>query len=544
MKVADNSLAPATIVPSSYHSSQLESTTQSDTTHGTSEQIIMTETRCVTEKTMRMEHKSPHPDIELLPFYGTPKPIQTITEQSHTEKTFKHEQIQTKSPTPPQQSKLYDLEHITPHKMQTNSNSCESIKYTTFKSSMAVPDQLPADPNISMGRDIPINIEPNGPSSLNNFNLTPGPPPEIGYAPDPSAVVADVAVTVTKNDDKSYHSISDRVKLLESSLAECHDPPAGGQKVFPYVQNVAHSTQSYTETMNKTINEIPVLSHTPEPIYRRASNVSVRSLSPRPSAEGIQMEKSWTSPSPVPYANYYENNEHVRKNSIRETTKAIENRIKEYDNYYAPNEYELKAPGLVKFITPVVPVKHNLNLEPGTPPEMCFAARPAGEKRTSMVETIERSLERDLERGPSKVLPCSVRMMPPSPQNVPRLSPSPIKTIKPNDWHSGYTADTEETSRFSTSCTTTEQSESKSAKQYFQQIDRQIFSPTKSYPPYDHVTDANFNLNHFPTKVRTLSMFVYHWCMCVFCIRVLLPPIAFLFCVLFFIPKRIIQSNR
>lgn len=503
MKVADNSLAPATIVPSSYHSSQLESTTQSDTTHGTSEQIIMTETRCVTEKTMRMEHKSPHPDIEPLSFYVTPKPLQTITEHSHTEKTFKHEKIHTKSPTPPQQSKLYELEHITPHKMQTNSNSCETIKYTTFKSSTAVPDQLPADPNISMGRDIPINIELNVP---NHLSLTPGPPPEIGYAPNTSGVVADVAVTVTKNDGKTYHSISDRVKLLESSLAECHDPPAGGQKVFPYVQNVAQSTESYTETMNKTINEIPVLSHTPEPIYRRASNVSVRSLSPRPSAEGIQMEKSSTSPSPVSYANHYESNEQLRKNSIRETTKAIENRIKEYDNYHAPNEYDLKAPGLVKFITPVLTVKNNLDLEPGTPPEMCYAARPAPDQRTSMVETIERSLERDLERGPSKVLPCSVRMMPPSPQNVPRLSPSPIKTMKPNEWHSGYTADTEE-SRYSTSCTTTEQTESKSAKQYFQQIDRQIFSPTKSYPPY--VTDANFNLNHFPTKVRTLSSVLF-----------------------------------
>lgn len=504
MKVADNSLAPATtIVPSSYHTSQLESTTQSDTTHGTSEQIIMTETRCVTEKTMRMEHKSPHPDIEPPSFHITSKPIQTITEHSHTEQTFKHEKIATKSPTPPQQSKLYELEHITPHTMQTNSNSCETIKYTTFKSSTALPDQLRVDPNESMYHDIPINIAPNEPNSFSNLNLTPGPPPEIGYAPE-SKPNTTVAIIDAKNHDKTYHSISDRVKLLENSLAECHEPPAGGQKVFPYAQNVVQSTQNYTETNNKTINENPVLSPTPnEPIYRRASNVSVRSLSPRPSAEGIQMEKSWTSPSPVSHANYYENNEQLRKNSIRETTKAIEKRIKEYENY-APNEYELKAPSLVKFITPIAPA-NNLHLEPGAPPEMCYAAPPAVEKRASMVEIIERSLERDLERGPSKVLPCSVRMMPPSPQNVPRLSPSPIKMIKPNDWHSGYTADTEE-SRYSTSCTTTEHTESKSAKQYFQQIDRQLFSPTKSYSPYEHVPDINFNSNHFPKKVRTLSI--------------------------------------
>lgn len=516
MKVADNSLAPATaIVPSSYHSSQLESTTHSDTTHGTSEQIIMTETRCVTEKTMRMEHKSPHPDIEPPTYHHiTPKPIQTITEQSHTEQTFKHEKIATKSPTPPQQSKLYEVEHITPHQMQTNANSCETVKYTTFKSSSTpLPDQLPADPNKSLYRDIPINIEQNVPHSLRKLNLTPGPPPEIGYAPAPSAAVAVPARTiaaVTKTEDKTYHSISDRVKLLENSLTECHEPPAGGQKVFPYAQNGSQSIQTYTEAMTKTINEIPALSQTPEPIFRRASNVSVRSLSPRPSAEGIQMEKSWTSPSPVSYANFLEGTEQIRKTSIRETTKAIENRIKEYENY-APHEYELKAPSLVKYMTPIAPVS-DLNLEPGAPPEMCFAAPPpAGEKRTSMVETIERSLERDLERGPSKVLPCSVRMMPPSPQNVPRLSPSPIKTIKPNEWHSGYAADTEE-SRYSTS-TTTETTESKSAKKYFQEIDRQIFSPTKSYSPYEHVTDVSFNTNHFPKKVRSLSI----------CLRVLHP---------------------
>lgn len=510
MKVADNSLAPVTIVPTSYHSSQLESKTQSDTTHGTSEQIIMTETRCVTEKTMRMEHKSPHPDIEPPSFHITPKPMQTITEQSHTEKTFTHERIEAKSPSPAKQIKSYELEHITPHIMQPI--SCETIKYATFKSSTTLPDQLPADPNKLMCRDIPINIEPNVPSTLSDFNLTPGPPPEIGYAP---AAASPIAVTTTdiKTEDKTYHSISDRVKLLENSLAECHEPPAGGQKIFPYVQNVVQSTQSYTETLNKTIDEIPALNQTPEPIYRRASNVSVRSLSPRPSAEAIQMEKSWTSPSPVSYANCFENNEQLRQKSIRETTKAIEHRIKQY----TPNEYELKAPGLVKFVTPA-PLNDNLNLEPGPPPEMCYAAPPADEKRISMVETIERSLERDLERGPSKVLPCSVRTMPPSPQNVPRLSPSPIKTIKPNEWHSGYTADTEE-SRYTTSCTNTEHTESKSAKQYFQQIDRQIFSPTKSYSPYEHVTDTNFNSNQFPQKVRTPSLSII--CVCVCCIRVL-----------------------
>lgn len=513
MKVDDTSLAPATIVPNSFHSSQLESTTQSDTTHGTSEQIIMTETRCVTEKTMRMEHKSPHPDIEPPSFYATPKPIQTITQQSHTEQTIKHEQIEAKSPIPippSQEIKPYELDHHhAPHKIHKNSNACETIKYTTFKSSTTMPDQLPADPNKSMWRDTPINIEQNVQNCVNNLNLTPGPPPEIGYAPEQCVVdAATKTVTVPKNGDKMYHSISDRVKLLENSLAECREPPAGGQNLFPCINNnnFAQTTQCYTETTNKTINEIPVLSQSPEPIYRPASNVSIRSLSPRPSAEAIHMEKSWTSPSPVLYGNYHDNNETLRRNSIRETAKAIENRIKEYE-HFAPNEYELKAPGLVKFIKPIVQNvvdSNNFNLEPGSPPEMCYGARPAFEKRTSMVETIERSLEKDLERGPTKVLPCSVRTMPPSPQNVPRFAPSPIRTIKPNDWHSGYAADTEE-SKYSTSCTKTEQTELKSsAKQYFQQIEKQIFSPTKSYSPYDNVTDVNINLNHFPKKVRMM----------------------------------------
>lgn len=463
---------------------------------------------------MRMEHKSPHPDIEMPSFHTTHthSPIQTITE--HTEKTIKHETIHSKSPTPTpvpvqQYIKLieFDRSAIPLGHIHTSSKASETVQYATFQStatSLPDHDQLPGEQHKSTDRDAPINIEATSNNVVaNGFNLTPGPPPEIGYVPVPVPVPtanAEVNAIDVKDNGKTYHSISDRVKLLENSLTECHEPPVGGHKVFPLAPTVVHSTQNYSETMHKMINEIPVLHQTPEPIYRRPSDVSVRSLSPRPSAEGIAMEKHWATPSPVSHSHYSETNELVRRNSIRETTKVIENRIREYDES-SPHEYQLKAPGLVKFVTPINPIIHSVDLEPGAPPEICYAARPPNEKRVSMVETIERNLEKDLERGPSKVLPCSVRTMPPSPQNVPRLSPSPIKMIKPHEWHSGYTADTEEP-KYTSSYSVRDQSETKSAKRYFQNIDRQNSSPTKSYSPYEHITDTTHDLNHFPQKVR------------------------------------------
>lgn len=118
-------------------------------------------------------------------------------------------------------------------------------------------------------------------------------------------------------------------------------------------------------------------------------------------------------------------------NPLNDTIDQFSSKIQEYEQSHWTKDYELKAPALVRHVTPVMKPFENgvqskddgaihvpINLEPGEPPELCFAPRVSCERRQSLVEKIEKSLERDLERGPSKVLPHSVRMMPPSPQTV------------------------------------------------------------------------------------------------------------------------------
>lgn len=188
-----------------------------------------------------------------------------------------------------------------------------------------------------------------------------------------------------------------------------------------------------------------------------------RAPSPRPSAEGVAMEKLWSSPKPHEHEKQFDmsvyhtsKNEFAeektvrkfssfsesdtdykyesasetdsrslqRRNSTKETAKMFENKIKDLEN--SPrHDYDLKAPGLVKQILPrpqqerpksvmqEVPLP-NIYLEPGSPPEICYAPRTAvHERKQSLVETIEQTIEKENEKGPSKVLAGAVRMIPP-----------------------------------------------------------------------------------------------------------------------------------
>lgn len=188
-----------------------------------------------------------------------------------------------------------------------------------------------------------------------------------------------------------------------------------------------------------------------------------RSASPRPSAEGVAMEKLWSSPKPHEHEKQFDmsvyhtsKNEFAeekivrkfssfsesdtdykyesasetdtrslqRRNSTKETAKMFENKIKDLEN--SPrHDYDLKAPGLVKQILPRPQQERpksviqesplpDIYLEPGSPPEMCYAPRTvAHERKQSLVETIEQTIEKENEKGPSKVLVGAVRMIPP-----------------------------------------------------------------------------------------------------------------------------------
>lgn len=111
---------------------------------------------------------------------------------------------------------------------------------------------------------------------------------------------------------------------------------------------------------------------------------------------------------------------------------------------WPPNkpEYDLQSPFMVRKMQKVplqrtpapvpapAPCEPPVNLEPGPPPEMGFAAPPS-ERRRSMVESIEEDLEKTLEKEPSRVVPGGVRVIPP-PQ--PKGVSSPAPKDEPFSW--------------------------------------------------------------------------------------------------------------
>lgn len=169
-----------------------------------------------------------------------------------------------------------------------------------------------------------------------------------------------------------------------------------------------------------------------EPIYKTTPIWNASNESPVTQFCFDKQSQRAISITPTFNATPYQNGT-CTPNPVNETIEQISSKIQEYEQSHWSNDYDLKAPALVKHVTPIIKPYENgveisakvdsaiqvpINLEPGEPPELCFAPRVSGERRQSLVEKIEKSLEKDLERGPSKVLPHSVRMMPPSPQTI------------------------------------------------------------------------------------------------------------------------------
>lgn len=309
------------ILPNSYHSTQTENITQSDT-HGTTEQTIQTETRRVIETTMRMEHKSPHPDIEInLSSSTSPHPIATNEHVSNTEyklNSFQQQQHQHQQSQPEIQNHFY----------QINDKQYEPLNVVQ-------------QPKFNVENDI---------NHVQSFEFD-------------------------KKEYKAYNSILDRIKTIERPENLIEKPLA----FSPSKKMMQNGELSYYESLSNTPNL-----HTIQP----------------PLENGYRYESFKVTP-------------------VQETIHKISHRFGEYGQMN-----DLKAPSLVKQATPYLnghltsDDEHSLSLQPGEPPQMCFAPRIPNEEKQSMVERIEKSLERDLEKGPKKVLPHSVRTMPPSPQCV------------------------------------------------------------------------------------------------------------------------------
>lgn len=226
---------------------------------------------------------------------------------------------------------------------------------------------------------------------LRSMNLIPGAPPEFCYTPK-SEVQA-----------PKQPQIQEKIKILEEVQPK-EPPPQGGVPVFPPpLQSVQHET-----TMTK---EVKV--EYGQPIVRPAAVLATpaqqnpRSPSPKPSAEGVAMSKLWT---PVGVSGYSSDVEHKTEQHTIITKLPTPTPTK-----------ELNAPFLVqqvaKNISPAsaVPATRlvNIELEPGTPPEICFAPKQQEVRRHSLVESMEQKLEQNLIQGPSKVPPHSVPTLTP-----------------------------------------------------------------------------------------------------------------------------------
>lgn len=108
---------------------------------------------------------------------------------------------------------------------------------------------------------------------IEEFQLVPEPPPEMGFMPQSAPRY------------QRQSSISDKIKNLQTIEQEPSEVPQGGIKLFPSMKDEKLS------------------------IYRTQADLSTRPLSPRPSAEAIEMEKLWVprkSLTPEPQSLSYE----------------------------------------------------------------------------------------------------------------------------------------------------------------------------------------------------------------------------------------------
>lgn len=320
---------PAT-VPNSYHSSQTDTITKSDT-HRSSEQTIHTETCRITETTMRMEHKSPLPDIEFNP---SPRPFEiNANSDIHTKQYMDHtdhsKHMINTNPVP-----QYQHPQSSPNRTEydhfTDTETLKKQTYNTYE--IANQNQ----------RQMAENLHPN-----NNVGLIDEPAAKTGHG-----------------------SVSERVKLIDKcvSVDSTYKPFKSVPNDFPFAQ--CNLDNQYENSNNITT-----------PIHQNGK----------------------TTP-----------------NQLNETIEEFSSKMHEFQQSHWSNNDDLKAPALVnQIIKPNVaqlneqqqPICAPLHLKPGEPVEYCFAPRVLSDKKPSLLEQMEKTLEKDA----TKVLPYSIRMIPPSP---------------------------------------------------------------------------------------------------------------------------------
>ncbi|KAL5290623.1 hypothetical protein ACFFRR_010159 [Megaselia abdita] len=371
--------------------------------HATSESKIVTEHRCTTEATMRLEHKTAN--LDLLPnhiqlpippmkYNGQtqtppqvpPKP-QKVDTQTFTQTNF--EEIKTSFPEQPIPNNV--IEH-----KESSFEKFKKMEIETLSKPRPAGPQSNGEPKYTKFVDLtpqqPILTD----REMSALNITPGSPPEICFVPKP---------------DYQKSHISD--KKMEDVRTFSNGQPS------PKFEENYSSTTSFVKEVKHLDNNItkglPI--YRPSAILTPAQATVDRAASPKPSADGVAMEKLWSSKH-TDYESCYSEQE-----SKYESFMSASETEPESEKPKSPFKHDLKAPFLVKQVSQKSPPKPilipkspipDITLQPGSPPEICFAPK-VEDRRHSLVETMERTLEENLATGPSKVLPHSVpTITPPS----------------------------------------------------------------------------------------------------------------------------------
>ncbi|XP_036337176.1 titin homolog isoform X4 [Rhagoletis pomonella] len=485
--------------PPSFQTTQTDISTSSDL-HGLSESKIITEHRCTTEATMRLEHKQAYLDLpELserpktpitatsistntdLPDWQHLKSVSTNTDiaRSKTGATQTPPQVPPKpysasnttaQPPPLQSTQPPQQPHFQPtlsteldgirgdaatlasstttstSKYESSTSEKKSSSFEFFKKIESQGGTLPTPPGEKQQRQevyatnkrtTPFVIsQPTGPpqaaslahtleEDLKNLNLVPGSPPEICYVPKLDAAGAKPQV------------FSERIKILEASQQSPKEAPPGGIRTLPLAP--VSQTFKHETTVSK---EVKV--EYGQPIMRPAATLPApqqfkRSPSPKPSAEGVAMSKLWTPNHLSGYESCTSDIEQSYKVESETQAKAEKHEI-QLQKVPTPAP-DLSAPFLVKEVSKSITIPpstqrektplDDIHLEPGTPPEICFAPKPEV-RRHSVVEQMERTLEKNLQQGPTKVLPMSVPTLTPGPSpQAPRTLSTAYKPPPP-----------------------------------------------------------------------------------------------------------------
>ncbi|KAH8316915.1 hypothetical protein KR074_002313 [Drosophila pseudoananassae] len=425
----------------SYQSSQQTSTVEASSAndlHGLSESKVITEHRCTTEATMRLEHTSNYLDLpELAARPKTPTSAETPVETPFTTtntatviSTDQPDQTRAKDP-PPVPPKPCQPVVASPYGQPPQMETLTSTRYeqSEKKSSSSSFDYFKKiDEETITQRPKPLAFKPletvvrqpqaqSLAEELRSLNLIPGDAPEFLYSPK------------TERTEPKIPSINEKIKIL-AEVQPKEIPPQGGVPVFPPplgLQTVQHETTTTKEV--KVEYGQPIVR--PAAVLATPAQQNPRSPSPKPSAEGVAMSRLWT-PSGVPGYT---------------PTEATDQKPDKIPKLATPTPTkELNAPFLVNQIikgTPQAsaPVTHvvNVELEPGTPPEICFAPKTEEGRRHSLVESMEQKLQQNLIQGPSKVLPHSVPTLIPPPSTY--RPPPPVLPARLGVYESDYESD-------------------------------------------------------------------------------------------------------